>query len=616
MLGEKKKLAFGLNLVLLVYLLHFFLPLGGFILSIIINLMVFVVPGAAWRGIWRRRKIRDPVEEIIFMIIASTIILLVGVVGHFLLGVEISSTSHFIYLAVITNLGLVFVKSPQRGADAIRPGRLALCIALLTYILIYLGATRLVPPLEDHDMETQGTAWALLNRLKPLHLTDRGTTHFFAHPLLLHFYNAHTILFWDVLNELRWYEEDASLGEKILNTKLLEGTEISFITQDGQEIKRKVKTTHNEKIILDEGAPDAVSMIFIPHFDIPRFCPRKPLIKGQNSLNVQELRFWVISSFVEDEAVPRFKKTPFVLPTRMPNIFFSCLTAFILFCFIEKLTHSRFLAVLGLLLYFTFPEIFIRSSYGGYMAITNFGLFLLAYLYIEPSPSVDKRQAAGGVYATLLAALFLGLANHKAVILPMAIGMREFSARLGKEKILRVLKAAALHPAFIGFLAGTFLFWAYGLILKPDVFIQEHFQYHLINRIVHRADLGYTGYPAAWKLWKGFFWYPLGQPILFLGAIVLILALKELRKAENRKPALALWFLLGAFFFTVVDWRQTKHLMLLVPALVIGLFSYVPARRLFRLFLYGLAGLSILINILIIASVWQDFSVVGPAGGW
>jgi len=473
-----------------------------------------------------------------------------------------------------------------------------------------------VPPLEDHDMETQGTAWALLHRLKPLHLTDRGTIYFFAHPLLLHFYNAHTILFSDALNELRWYERDASVGEKILNAIPALGMEISFITTDGQEIKRTVSAIDKEKIILNKGAPGSVSRIVVPAFQSPPFRPRKPILKGQTSLNIHELRYWAICSFVEDEAVPRFKNKPLLLPTRMPNIFFSCLTAFILFQFIEKSTHSRLLATLGPLLYFTFPEIFVRSSYGGYMAITNFALFALAYLYVDRSPFVVQRSTVNGGRSTFLAALFLGLANHKAVILPIAIGIREFFALLRKERILRVFKAAALNPAILGFLAATLLFWAYGLTLKPDVFIQEHFRYHLINRIAHRADLGYTGYPSLLELWAGFFLYLPGQPILLLGAMGLIYSLKDLRKVERREPAIALWFLLGAIAFSIVDWRQTKHLMLLVPALMIGLFSHAQARRFFKLFLYGFVGLSILRNILIISAAWQDFSALSPAGGW
>jgi len=493
-------------------------------------------------------------------------------------------------------------------------------------------------------METQGTAWALLHRLKPLHLTDRGTTYFFAHPLLLHFYNAHTILFADALDELRWYEQDVAIGEKILDTRAAPGMEILFITRDGREIKRTASAIDNEKIILNEGAPGAVSRIFIPDFQTHSFRPRKPILEGQTSLNMQQLRFWAICSFVEDEAVPKFKKNPVLLPTRMPNIFFSCLTAFILFCFIEKLTHSRLLATLGPLLYFTFPEIFVRSSYGGYMAITNFALCALAYLYVQSRASgashpalrpetqgrgKDAQHPKGGQQPIFLAALFLGLANHKAVILPIAIGIRELFSHVRRptsdvRRLLTVLKAAALNPAVIGFLVGTLLFWAYGLTLKPDVFVQEHFRYHLINRITHRADLGYTGYPSSWQLWAGFFLYSPGQPILLLGAIGLIYFLKDLRayarpygrKMETSEPALALWFLLGALFFTIVDWRQTKHLMLLVPALMIGLFSYVPARRFFRFTLYGLVGLAILRNILIIARVWQDFSILDPAGGW
>ena len=51
-------------------------------------------------------------------------------------------------------------------------------------------AARVVPPLDDQDLEVQGTAHALAARQVPMMVTDRGTTYFFAHPTLLHVWVA------------------------------------------------------------------------------------------------------------------------------------------------------------------------------------------------------------------------------------------------------------------------------------------------------------------------------------------------------------------------------------------------------------------------------------------
>jgi len=62
--------------------------------------------------------------------------------------------------------------------------------ALLALVALTIFATRVVPPLDDQDLEVQATAHALAHHGAPRTVTDRGTYDFFAHPPLLHVWVA------------------------------------------------------------------------------------------------------------------------------------------------------------------------------------------------------------------------------------------------------------------------------------------------------------------------------------------------------------------------------------------------------------------------------------------
>ena len=68
------------------------------------------------------------------------------------------------------------------------------------------AATSIVPHMDDHDFETQGTAYGLVHDLVPKLLTDRHTTYYFAHPPLLHACVAGSFLYWNELDDLERYE--------------------------------------------------------------------------------------------------------------------------------------------------------------------------------------------------------------------------------------------------------------------------------------------------------------------------------------------------------------------------------------------------------------------------
>lgn len=85
----------------------------------------------------------------------------------------------------LAGLGALPLLRIRRDETARLPWRLLLPSGLALAVLCFF-ALRVVPPLDDQDLEVQGTAWALAHRGVPAMITDRGTTYFFAHPPLLH----------------------------------------------------------------------------------------------------------------------------------------------------------------------------------------------------------------------------------------------------------------------------------------------------------------------------------------------------------------------------------------------------------------------------------------------
>jgi hypothetical protein len=79
---------------------------------------------------------------------------------------------------------LPLLRRPRHHALSL-PWR-AVAPAVLALGALVVFALRVVPPLDDQDLEVQATASALARHGTPSTVTDRGTTYFFAHPPLLH----------------------------------------------------------------------------------------------------------------------------------------------------------------------------------------------------------------------------------------------------------------------------------------------------------------------------------------------------------------------------------------------------------------------------------------------
>lgn len=493
----------------LALLLQSFLP--QFIEVLVVGAILFLVPGLAWtdhrRGDAAIILFRATVASLVLALAITLILTLFGFGGH--------RTAFLLGLALVTNGGIWIGvrKSWFDGHPFSDPlPRLISVIAAVFLMQSYLGAAYFVPALEDQDMETQGTAYGLMHEFVPTMVTNRDTRHFFAHPLLLHFWIGESALIFDDLDRLK-YHHDASLA----------------VRSDPTAIQAE----------------------------------------------------W-------QKAFAQFERDPVLLPTRTPNIFLGALTLFPMGFMVFLLTGSRIAALAACVIYMWLPEVYVRTAYGGYLAITNFLLVGGTYLYLLTSRLLPVRGAIGTEIpvgrSTWVAAFLGGWADQKFLLLPLAApahaGLRALLdlPSLVAGGLKRFVGALFSRPDIVtgvlvgtGFAAGWMTFALYGLAVAPDDFIQDHLKTHIwwrLNKAVDvnlfRVEQGGWVYPSVLALWQQFADHTgwLLIPPMLLG---MSHALTRWREAHG---VLLIWALVGIVGFSLVDWRQTKHLAHLLPALV------------------------------------------------
>ena len=183
---------------------------------------------------------------------------------------------------------------------------------------------------------------------------------------------------------------------------------------------------------------------------------------------------------------------PHALATRTPNIFFAALTVALLAAWVARVAGHWWLALLAAAVYATSPETFVRSSYGGYFAISQLAL-------LEILLAVETAKRANG----FVAGGFAALACHKLVFLPATIAVWE-AIRLPRLSIAASCLRPLRHPVVLGFAAGTLLYWGYGLSINAAAFWQDHVHSHFLDRIMHVDPFHYSGYPSPLGLWREF----------------------------------------------------------------------------------------------------------------
>lgn len=563
---DKKMVLVFLNLCVFIYIVSSLLSWPCFLSGPFLCLMIFIVPGMAAEFFCLKNK-RAPIEKVFYWVVISTIFLILGIALAVKLNIKITGVNYSIYVLLLVNTSFLI---GRLLSDDKKHRQLSVSVPLIVLIfcagilLCYL-AVDVIPPLQDNTLTVQSTAYGISRHFLPKTFTDRFLCYEFAHPLLMHFYTAASISLSGELEVLKYYYDYANASKALLEQKPRIGEAASLSIHNFGDIETKIIGIDGASVVLNKKIPPVEpnqrrgpigSSNFIIENTIAEdytLIPNAPLTDKINYEILRQGEYWKMARKVYNN----FYDNPHLFSSRLPNVFFTLTGCLALYALLSFITGSYRLSLIGTLSFITIPEILIRSIGGSYTSITLFCAIILIYFYLN-----NQRKML------FLAAFFSALANHKLLIVVVAIALAEII----RGKFLK--KDSNAWIIILGFLGGEALFSAYGLSIHAQSFVQDHFYYHFINRIFHISDLGYGGYPDTSQLWISFFTKL--NPFLTLCFLV-SLFLSVMLFLKDAAVVLPLYFIIGGVIFSVVDWRSTKHLMLVVPALV-SMFFAVSSR--------------------------------------
>lgn len=555
--------------------------------SLAINIVIFFVPAVPFLGMLQRREV-SPRWLLLFAMLVSFAALVGVLVFFYVTGWPLTGTAAWNATWAATNGGFLFAAVRTGGISAFIPFKrepffLFGSLFLAAYVFYFYGAVSVVPEQYDHDLEVHGTGYGLLTRFEPLLLTDRDTIYYFAHPPLLHYYVAASFLYYDKVNHLKYFD--------IASRRVLASDRGESFIPPATGFRRVGESDYIEHTVLgvEKG----------------RYRVTPALPSGESVIPVRELELGSIYQ--------HYAADPHKLETRTPSIFLAALTVALLGCWGAGLSGRWWAGLLLALAYATSPEVFVRSSYGGYFAIGNFALLLmlLATSLGDSSDEPDRRLYG---YA---AGLFAAWSDHKLLLFPLALFLWQFlkGGRHWKQNLIETVS----QPVILGFAFGTLLYWAYGSSINPSVFWLDHVRTHLFDRLLHHNPLGYSDYPTVLGLWIEF-WEHTGYLLLPLGALTLCLSLTENRGIDKPIRGIAgLWAvyaLINVAVFSWADWRMTKHLTFLLLLLFLAppLWAGKYPRRL--VFISAIFLLLLGWNAYTVQQIAQNFSGFNVSPAW
>jgi hypothetical protein len=290
----------------------------------------------------------------------------------------------------------------------------------------------------------------------------------------------------------------------------------------------------------------------------------------------------------------RFFTEPQLWPTRQINVLLAALAVAWVAQLGTALSGHSLVGVGVALVLASFPEFLVRGAYGGYFAITTVTM-LGAVAALEPR--ADWRAAAAAALAVL--------SNQKGLLVPVAWG---FAAP-------RFEGLGRFVPA-LGAGLGLCAFALWGLAIDAPTFVYDFLKMHVLHRLalsdvrlIHDAGIWYPSIP---ELWREFFRH-YGLAFTSVAAVASLRALRS-DSAQARVSGVAV--LLGALVFSLTDWRQTKHLALLVAPALLAVAAACPATPRARVAFLALLAALIANNLWTAWPLVSDFLALRPSTIW
>lgn len=552
-------------------------------------------------------------------IIISTLLLIPGIAIHSMVKLKMDMKSYVWYLIFAINLivmTFLFFRKKMRAkifwGNLLKDKKLAKVISFmvllfLVYMFFFWLSVDVIPPLQDNTLTTQSTAYGLSMHFIPKTFTDRYISYEFAHPLLMHFYTAASFSLTGHLEKVKYYYDYANKFDELLQKKFYRGGYIDLSIENFGTKRVRIDEIINDNFIFDAYLPQLKPnprLLPIERSDISSFIRDNNIsedyipISGEDDVLVNSFPVDIIKKGeywrMAREVYRLFYNTPYLYPSRLPNIVFTLMSFLLVYYMLFFISQSKILSCLGVVAFGTIPELLILSLGGSTTSISIFAILLIMYFY-------SKNESN----ALFVAAFFAGLVEYKIIVVLASICIFEF---IKNKKDLSSSRLPLFAVA--GFTSGTGVYWLYGMSINRHVFLLDHFQYHFINRVFHATDLGYDGYPDMVRLWS--MYIKQTGPFLVLPAFFAMGALLKI-KSHPFCRFFPLIFVCGAMAFSIVDWRSTKHLLLFTPALVLSLFLYISLRENIRPVGIICIVAGIVVNIIKLSSFVQtgDMHIIG-----
>jgi hypothetical protein len=472
-------------------------------------LLVLVVPGAAWLGLFRRRPL-GPARLALAVVGLSSVASIGGLICLAAASPPPSRAVLLLWTAVVVNAGLLLAGPPARLAAGRPWGRLA-AVALAGFLVAACAGLWLVPPLEDHDMEVRGTAWGLATTLEPYFQTNRTVWRAFAHPILFHVHVADSLVLMGEIEATRGSYDSARRSEA--------------------EEKNGIASDH-----MDAWRADYEAFV------------ARPALAGTRAPSAlfAGLVLALLASLVID-----------LTGSAWAGIAAAALYA----AFPQTVVRSAYAGYFAVTVFAMLAASMMFD--GAEDASRGEG----AEKTRAPRLARLGWPAAAGALAALVdhktVVLVLGVTALASVraLLDLARGReRPFAARLRAAVAGVDPRAIALGA---GFSLATFAWWTYGLLVDAPGFVRDHLRMHIAHRfllndvrLAHDADRYAPSIPELWTELARHTGY-----LFLVVALVGVMAWLFTRNADDRRAVLAGWCLCGCVLFSLTDWRQTKHLM-------------------------------------------------------